>query len=70
MGDTDRSDDPEFSPRRAKDAIAFGGEDLEDYCKKHGLCVLCAQTRTHKRVFRLSKKNKWQPLEEAFYVKM
>lgn len=62
MGDTDRSDDPEVSPRRIKDVIAFGGEDLEEYCKKHGLCVLCAQTRTHKRAFRLSKKNKWQPL--------
>ena len=42
--------------------VALGGEELEEYCKKHGLCNLCAQTRTHKRVFRLKKKNQWQPL--------
>lgn len=51
--------DEEFD---AKNQIALGGEELEDYCKKHGLCSLCAQTRTHKRVFRLKKKNQWQAL--------
>lgn len=45
-----------------REDMALGGEELEDYCQKHGLCNLCAQTRTHKRVFRLKKKNQWQPL--------
>eukprot|EP00934_Nitzschia_sp_Nitz4_P008939 Nitzschia sp. Nitz4//scaffold12_size214221//58847//63277//NITZ4_001489-RA/size214221-processed-gene-0.151-mRNA-1//-1//CDS//3329534987//8929//frame0 len=45
-----------------KEEYGLDGEELEDYCMKHGLCNLCAETRTHKRVFRLKKKNQWQPL--------
>jgi len=45
-----------------REDFALDGEELEEYCKNHGLCNLCAQTKTHKRVFRLKKKNKWQPL--------
>lgn len=51
------------------DQLTLGGEELEEYCKKHGLCNLCAQTRTHKRVFRLKKKNQWQPLTVGMKVK-
>ncbi|KAL3925138.1 MAG: hypothetical protein SGILL_000610 [Bacillariaceae sp.] len=45
-----------------KEELALSGEELEEYCTKHGLCHLCAQTKTHKRVFRLKKKNQWQPV--------
>ena len=44
------------------DGIPLSGEELENYCRKHGLCHLCARVKTHKRVFKLLKKNKWQPL--------
>jgi Leucine-rich repeat (LRR) protein/O-acetyl-ADP-ribose deacetylase (regulator of RNase III) len=49
-------------PHLTTEQLTLGGEELEEYCKKHGLCNLCAQTKTHKRVFRLKKKNQWQPL--------
>lgn len=58
------SDDTEeyyFEPHK-NEHLTLGGEELEEYCKKHGLCHLCAQTRTHRRLFRLKKKNQWQPL--------
>jgi Ran GTPase-activating protein (RanGAP) involved in mRNA processing and transport len=42
--------------------LGMVGEEFENYCKKHGLCNLCAQTKTHKRVFKLAKKNQWQPI--------
>jgi hypothetical protein len=42
--------------------ISLTGEELEEYCNKHGLCPLCAVTQTHKRVFRLTKKNPWLPI--------
>eukprot|EP00339_Tiarina_fusa_P021777 CAMPEP_0117079836 /NCGR_PEP_ID=MMETSP0472-20121206/56345_1 /TAXON_ID=693140 ORGANISM="Tiarina fusus, Strain LIS" /NCGR_SAMPLE_ID=MMETSP0472 /ASSEMBLY_ACC=CAM_ASM_000603 /LENGTH=661 /DNA_ID=CAMNT_0004807261 /DNA_START=277 /DNA_END=2260 /DNA_ORIENTATION=+ len=60
----EREDSLEASGRDAvgDKQIALAGEELEEYCKKHGLCNLCARTRTHKRVFRLVKKNQWQPL--------
>ena len=35
---------------------------MEEYCKKRGLCPLCAKTRTRRRVFKVSKKNVWKPL--------
>jgi len=54
--------EPDSSLRHTKEALVFDGEGLEEYCKKHGLCNLCAVTKTHKRVFRIAKKNKWQPL--------
>jgi Ran GTPase-activating protein (RanGAP) involved in mRNA processing and transport/O-acetyl-ADP-ribose deacetylase (regulator of RNase III) len=38
------------------------GEEFENYCKKNGLCNLCGQTKTHKREFKLVKKNQWKPL--------
>jgi hypothetical protein len=56
------SSDEEDLLHRDQDQLALGGEELEEYCKKHGLCNLCAKTRTHKRAFRLKKKNQWQPL--------
>ncbi len=41
----------------------LGGDELEQYCQKKGLCPLCAKTRTRKRVFQLFKrKNKWELL--------
>lgn len=50
-----------------KEELALNGEELEAYCQKHGLCHLCAQTKTHKRVFRLKifrlkDKNQWHPI--------
>ena len=48
--------------RKNEQQLILDGEELEEYCQKHGLCHLCAQTRTHKRVFRLKKKNQWQPM--------
>ena len=42
--------------------LAMVGEEFENYCRKHGLCNLCAQTKTHKREFKLVKKNQWKPL--------
>jgi hypothetical protein len=38
------------------------GDELEDYCKRRGLCPLCAKTRTRKRNFKLFKRNKWELL--------
>lgn len=43
-------------------SLGMVGEEFESYCKKHGLCNLCAQTKTHKREFKLVKKNQWKPL--------
>jgi hypothetical protein len=45
-----------------REGVPLSGEELEAYCNDHGLCNLCARYRTHKKVFRLMKKNKWQPL--------
>jgi Ran GTPase-activating protein (RanGAP) involved in mRNA processing and transport/O-acetyl-ADP-ribose deacetylase (regulator of RNase III) len=42
--------------------VALSGTELEDYCRRHGLCHLCAKVRTHKRVFQVLKTNKWQPI--------
>ncbi len=58
---SDSMEDYYFEPHK-NEHLTLGGEELEEYCKKHGLCHLCAQSRTHKRVFRLKKKNQWQPL--------
>ena len=46
----------------SREDAPLSGEDLDAYCNDHGLCNLCARYRTHKKVFRLMKKNKWQPL--------
>jgi len=57
-----------FTTRNKKSAAAataaaqLSGEELEEYCKKRGLCPLCATTRTRRRLFKLFKKNKWEPL--------
>lgn len=42
--------------------LGMVGEEFENYCKKNGLCNLCGQTKTHKREFKLVKKNQWKPL--------
>eukprot|EP00980_Cylindrotheca_fusiformis_P021712 scaffold8535_cov132-Cylindrotheca_fusiformis.AAC.20 len=42
--------------------LGMVGEEFENYCRKNGLCNLCGQTKTHKREFKLVKKNKWKPL--------
>ncbi|KAG7373277.1 leucine rich repeat LRR-containing protein [Nitzschia inconspicua] len=65
--DDDDDGHQDESPRHRElflhtEELAWSGEELEEYCQKHGLCQLCAQTKTHKRVFRLKKKNQWQPL--------
>lgn len=62
MSETDEYYDPDTDPLPRKETLGLAGEDLEEYCKKHGLCNLCARTKTHKRVFRLKKKNQWQAL--------
>lgn len=52
------------------DGVALGtgytleGDELEDFCKKRGLCPLCALTRTRKKVFQLFKENKWELITE------
>lgn len=44
--------------------LSLEGDELEDYCKRRGLCPLCAKTRTRKRAFRLfgKKRNQWELL--------
>jgi hypothetical protein len=52
------------------------GEQLEEYCLQHGLCPLCARTKTHERLgpFRLklagskgsSSKQQWKPLSSTW----
>ena len=44
------------------DGVVLSGKELEEHCRKNGLCHLCAKVRTHKRVFQVINKNKWQPL--------
>jgi Ran GTPase-activating protein (RanGAP) involved in mRNA processing and transport len=51
-----------------REGAPLSGEDLEAYCNDHGLCNLCARYRTHKKVFRILKKNKWQALTIKDYV--
>ena len=45
-----------------KTGVSLEGDELEDYCRKRGLCPLCARTRTRKRLFKFFKKNKWEAL--------
>ena len=42
-------------------SLGMVGEEFESYCKKHGLCNLCAQTKTHKREVKRVKKDQWKP---------
>ncbi|KAL3921441.1 MAG: hypothetical protein SGILL_002745 [Bacillariaceae sp.] len=42
--------------------VFLEGDDLEDYCRKRGLCPLCATTKVRKKSFKLFKKNKWEPI--------
>ena len=52
------------------------GEQLEDYCLQHGLCPLCARTKTHERLgpFRLklatskggSVQQQWKPITASW----
>jgi Leucine Rich repeat len=44
--------------------VFLEGEALEEFCEKRGLCPLCARTKVRKRVFKLFKKNKWEPLTQ------
>ena len=58
-----RAQSPEEAPVVVgPDGMVLTGEELEEHCKKNGLCPRCAKTKTHKRAFKLLKKNKWQPL--------
>ena len=42
--------------------LGMVGEEFEEYCRKNGLCNLCGTTKTHKREFKLIKKNQWKAL--------
>ncbi|KAL3899686.1 MAG: hypothetical protein SGARI_006403, partial [Bacillariaceae sp.] len=42
--------------------VYLQGDELEDYCRKRGLCPLCAHTKVRKKAFRLFQKNKWEPI--------
>ncbi|KAL3928890.1 MAG: hypothetical protein SGBAC_012449 [Bacillariaceae sp.] len=42
--------------------LGMVGEEFEEYCRKNGLCNLCGTTKTHKREFKLIKKNQWKGL--------
>mmetsp|Transcript_9746 Transcript_9746/g.22926 ORF Transcript_9746/g.22926 Transcript_9746/m.22926 type:complete len:1441 (-) Transcript_9746:184-4506(-) len=42
--------------------LGMVGEEFEEYCRKNGLCNLCGTTKTHKREFKLMKKNQWKSL--------
>jgi hypothetical protein len=45
------------------DGMVLSGEELEEYCKSHGLCRRCAKVRTHRRVLKLfGRGEKWEPL--------
>jgi hypothetical protein len=44
--------------------VVLVGEELEDYCKKRGLCPLCAKTKVKRRVFKLFRKNRWEPVTQ------
>ena len=65
------SGDEDMASGQGRDSL-LTGEQLEEYCLQHGLCPLCARTKTHDRVgpFRLklagSKTNsegpQWKPL--------
>ena len=61
-----RSDSGDEDNGQGRESL-LTGEQLEEYCLQHGLCPLCARTKTHERVgpFRLklsgSKSNTDQP---------
>ena len=38
------------------------GEELEEYCKRKGLCPLCAKTKIRTKTYKLFSKRKWEPL--------
>lgn len=42
--------------------LGMVGEEFEEYCRKNGLCNLCGTTKTHKREFKIIKKNQWKSL--------
>jgi hypothetical protein len=44
--------------------IFLEGKTLEEYCNKRGLCPLCATTKVRKCVFKLFKKNEWEPITQ------
>ena len=56
------SREPAHAPILDAEGKPLVGRDLEDYCRIRGLCPLCAKTKTRKRVFKLFKKNKWEPI--------
>ncbi|VEU43876.1 unnamed protein product [Pseudo-nitzschia multistriata] len=45
-------------------SMDLSGEELDEFCRGHGLCRRCARVITHKRVFKLFGTNhpKWEPL--------
>ena len=54
--------EPAHAPILDAEGKPLIGRDLEDYCRIRGLCPLCAKTKTRKRVFKLFKRNKWEPI--------
>ncbi|KAL3915322.1 MAG: hypothetical protein SGILL_005710, partial [Bacillariaceae sp.] len=45
------------------DGKVLSGEELEEYCKSHGLCRRCARVKTHRRTLKLfGRGEKWEPL--------
>jgi len=73
--DSPRASSLQEQQRDAMSSVSLTGEQLEEYCLQHGLCPLCAQTKTHEKLgpFRLklsgssSKNNgnsqqEWKPI--------
>ena len=45
------------------DGKLLSGEELDEYCKSHGLCRRCARVKTHRRTLKLfGRGEKWEPL--------
>ncbi|KAG7359458.1 leucine rich repeat LRR-containing protein [Nitzschia inconspicua] len=45
------------------DGKLLSGEELDEYCKSHGLCRRCTRVRTHRRILKLfGRGEKWEPL--------
>jgi len=68
---SDDGDDASGDKMQQRESL-LTGEQLEEYCLQHGLCPLCARTKTHERLgpFRLklagskgnSVQQQWKPL--------
>jgi len=71
MARSDDGDDMSGEKMQQRESL-LTGEQLEEYCLQHGLCPLCARTKTHERLgpFRLklagskgnSVQQQWKPL--------